>query len=236
MFSLSRMVSKTRKANKGKDVLTVPELRRAFEHIDRFVERKVLRLSEKEGVAAFRKEWKKVFGQISEDSAKDYLQFVRSRSGKASQKGGAVTVLSPASLGYELRAGSLDDPTVPKYIAGGLAPPSDTQMGPPIQFPLPAATVGTNVLQKGGSKRSKRNTRRQKRQNGGALPSFGTALAEFVSRPFGMGAPPSAAQDAQMLAKGYNAFPSPRPEVNDLSFASKGTIFNAAISPTSRMF
>ena len=213
-------------------MLTVPQLRRAFEHIDRFVERKVLRLSEKEGVAAFRKEWKKVFGQISEESAKDYLDIVRKRS-KSSQKGGAVTVLSPASLGYELRAGSSDEPSVPNYIAGGLAPPSDTQMGPPIQFPLPAATVGTNVLQKGGRKSS---TRKQKKQKGGALPAFGTALAEFVSRPFGMGAPPSAAQDAQMLAKGYNSFPSPRPEVNDLSFASRGTIFNAAISPTSRMF
>ena len=73
-------MSKTRKANKGKAMLTVPQLRRAFEHIDRFVERKVLRLSEKEGVAAFRKEWKKVFGQISEESAKDYLDIVRKRS------------------------------------------------------------------------------------------------------------------------------------------------------------
>jgi hypothetical protein len=68
------------------------------------------------------------------------------------------------------------------------------------------------------------------------LPSFGTALAEFVSRPFGMGAPPSPGQDAQMMLKGYNQFSSPRPEVNDLSLMQGRTVYNAAISPVSRMF
>lgn len=231
-------MSKTRKAKSSGAIksLSVPELRRAFEHIDRFVDTKVMRLSEKEGVEAFRKEWKKTFGQISEKAAKDYLQYMRSTSTSSrKQKGGAVTVLSPASLGYDMRAGE-GGPSVPPYVAGGLALPADSQITASrgAEFPLPAADTGSNAwtAQKGG----KRKTRKGRKQAGGALPAFGTALAEFVSRPFGMSAPSTPGQDSQMLLKGYNEFSSPRPEVNDLSFTHGKTVFNAAISPTSRMF
>ena len=226
------MVSKTRKSTNSVKSLSVPELRRAFEHIDRFVDTKVLRLSEKEGVAAFRREWKKTFGQISEKAAKDYLHYMRSTATSKKQKGGAVTVLSPAAVGYDMRACE-GGPSVPPYVAGGLALPADSQIGASrgADFPLPAAGLGDNTFQKGGKR-----GRKTRKQRGGALPSFGTALAEFVSRPFGMAAPPTPAQDAQMMMKGYNQFSSPRPEVNDLSFAQGKTTFNAAISPVSRMF
>jgi hypothetical protein len=231
------MVSKTRKVSKGQknNIHTVPELRRAFEHIDKFVERKIMRLSEKEGVAAFRKEWKKVFGQISEQSAKDYLQVMRNGA-KRSQKGGAVTILSPAAIGYEMRAGE-GGPSVPPYVTRGLELPADSQIGPSraADFPVPADSTGSNAVQAGGRRRKTRS-KKSKRQQGGALPSFGTALAEFVSRPFGMGAPPSPSQDAQMLMKGYNQFSSPRPEINDLSMVKGTTIYNATISPVSKMF
>jgi hypothetical protein len=232
------MVSKTRKSKASKSVnsiksLSVPELRRAFEHIDRFVSTKVMRLSEKEGVTAFRKEWKKTFGQISEKAAKDYLHYMKSTSSHK-QKGGAVTVLSPAAIGYDMRAGE-GELSIPPYVGGGLAPPADSQNGPSrgAEYPSPAVGTGSNAVmpQKGGKR-----TRKTRKQGGGALPSFGTALAEFVSRPFGMGAPPTPAQDAQMLMKGYNQFSSPRPEINDLNLGQGRTIFNATISPTSRLF
>jgi hypothetical protein len=118
-------------------------------------------------------------------------------------------------------------------VAGGIAPPADSQIGPSrgAEFPLPAVGLGDNTVQKGGKR-----TRKNRKQGGGALPSFGTSLAEFVSRPFGMASPPTPAQDAQMLMKGYNNFSSPRPEVNDLSFAQGRSVFNATISPASRMF
>lgn len=227
------MVSKTRKSKSVTAIksLSVPELRRAFEHIDRFVSTKIMRLSEKEGVTAFRKEWKKTFGQISEKAAKDYLHYMRSTASSHKQKGGAVTILSPAAIGYDMRAGE-GGPSVPPYVAGGLALPADSQIGPSrgAEFPLPAV-VDNTVKQKGGKR-----TRKNRKQGGGALPSFGTALAEFVSRPFGMGAPPTPAQDAQMLMKGYNQFSSPRPEIHDLNLGQGRTIFNATISPTSRLF
>lgn len=224
-------MSKTRKSVK-KGSLTVPELRRAFEHIDRFVDTKVMRLSEKEGIAAFRKEWKKTFGQISEKAAKDYLHYMKSTA--KPQKGGAVTMLSPASIGYDMRAGE-GGPSVPSYVAGGMALPADSQITASrgALFPLPAADTGSNAwkIQAGGKR-----GRKTRKQRGGALPSFGTALAEFVARPFGMSQPPTPAQDAQALMRGYNQFSSPRPEVNDLSIGQGRTVFNAAISPVSRMF
>lgn len=222
------MVSKTRKNTKALKSLSVPDLRRAFEHIDRFVDTKIMRLSEKEGVAAFRKEWKKTFGQISEKAAKDYLHYMRSTAKK--QKGGAVTTLSPAAIGYDMRAGE-GGPSVPPYVAGGLAPPADSQIGAPRAFPLPAAGLGDNSVQQKGGKR-----RKTRKQRGGALADINTAFAEFVSRPVGMGAPPTSAQDLQTLSKGYNEFSSPRPEVNNLNFVPRNTIFNATISPSSRMF
>ena len=228
------MVSKTRKSKSSKvNSLSVPELRRSFEHIDRFVDTKVMRMSEKDGVKAFRNEWKKTFGQISEKAARDYLHYMRSTaSSHKKQKGGAVTIVSPAPIGYDMRPGE-GGPSVPPYVAGGIAPPADSQIGPSrgAEFPLPAVGLGDNRVQKGGKR-----TRKNRKQGGGALPSFGTSLAEFVSRPFGMASPPTPAQDAQMLMKGYNNFASPRPEVNDLSFAQGRSVFNATISPASRMF
>lgn len=232
------MVSKTRKTSKNvsKDILTVPDLRRSFERIDRFVESKVLRLSEKEGVQAFRKEWKKVFGQIGEQAAKDYLQFMRANKGqKQKQKGGAVTVLSPAPVGYDLRGGE-PNVSVPPYVAGGMAPPADSLPQAGGVFLPPAADLGSNewVPQKGGRRRGKKT--RRSRQKGGALPSFGTAFAEFTSRPLGMSSPPTASQDLQMTMKGYTGFASPRPEINNMNFPRSGTVFNAAISPVSSLF
>jgi hypothetical protein len=226
---ISRMVSKTRKSKNSVKGLSVPELRRAFEHIDRFVDSKVLRLSEKEGIVAFRKEWKKTFGQISEKAAKDYLHYMRTTASAHKQKGGA---LSPASINYEMSAGE-GGPSVPPYMVGGLDLPADSQIGPAKVFPLPAAGLGDNSVSQAGGRRSRKKTRKQR---GGALPSFGTALAEFVSRPVGMSAPPTGSQDTQMLAKGYNQFSSPRPEVNDLNVSNGRTVYNASISPVSRMF
>ena len=228
---ISRMVSKTRKSKTSVKGLSVPELRSAFEHIDRFVDTKVLRLSEKEGIIAFRKEWKKTFGQISEMAAKDYLHYMRTTASAHKQKGGA---LSPASINYEMRPVE-GGPSVPPYMVGGLGPPADSQIGPAKVFPLPAVGLGDNSVSQTGGRRGRRSGKKTRKQKGGALPSFGTALAEFVSRPFGISAPPTASQDTQMLLKGYNQFSSPRPEIDSLNLAHGRTVYNATISPVSRM-
>jgi hypothetical protein len=225
---------KTKKAAKTQKEsgMTVPELRRAFEHVERWTK------THSGDVEGFQAMWKKVFGkEVSKDAAKDYLDFVKAKGGKQS---GGGQVMSPAPLGYDLRAGA-DIPygSFPKYVSDGFGfanMDSLTAMsGKEDITPKLPADLGSNLV--GGARKARlRKTRRAKKQSGGGLPAFSTAVAEFLTRPFGMGSPPSASQDAQMLSKGLNTLPSPRPEINDLEFTPKPTIYNASINPVSRSF
>jgi hypothetical protein len=236
------MVRKTRRLSKKVEAsasaaLTIPQLRKSFEHIENFVQKKVLHMSEKEGLKAFCKEWKKTFGTISEESAKDYLDYMRSQQKKHTQKGGAVTVLSPAAVGYEMSQPSglgVAQPSYPAYINGGfLPPPMDSvaaTCGKASAFLPPAADTGSNewVPMKGGGRRSRRISKKKNKQaqRGGSL---GTALSEFLTRPFGMGSPPTMLQDVGHRLSGQPGLASPRPEINTLSFTHPPTVFNASI-------
>ncbi len=224
------MAGKTRKANKSKQSrgMTIPQLRKAFEHIESFVSKNT------DDVAGFQKEWKKQFGKsVSEESARDYLAFVREHGVKQSQSGGS------APVGYDLRAGA-DIPygNYPAYVASGFTMPSDsfTLQTKDLLTPIIPAGLGSNAVMKGG-KRSKTYKRKDKKQNGGAyLPSLATAASEFLSRPFGMSSPPTTLQQTQMEAKGVDGFPSGRPEVNTLPPLSNQPIYNASVSSASRSF
>ena len=244
------MVRKTRKLSKKIEptsaALTIPQLRKSFEHIEKFVKTKVLHISEREGLKAFCKEWKKTFGEISEESAKDYLEYMRSHN--KTQKGGAVTVLSPAGLGYEMSQPSgpgVAPLSYPAYLSGGfLPPPMDivaATCGKPNAFLPPAADTGSNawVPMKGGGRRARRVSKKHKKehkqeqkQKGGSL---GTAFSEFLARPFGMGSPPTMLQDAGHRLSGQTGLASPRPEINTLSFTQPPTVFNASIGAVPRL-
>jgi hypothetical protein len=235
------MVNKTRKLRKDTSkTLTVPELRRAFNHIDSFVEKS------KPSVAAFRKEWKKTFGKdVSESAAKDYLAYVSTTSSaakqkqKKSQKGGAALVLSPAALGYEMTSPSTAGAaSVPPYNLTGMESFNNdslsAQCGKEDITPVLPATLGNNSAQLGGKKASKKGTRKQK---GGAFASVSTAISQMFTNPAGPGgSPPSFGQDLQLLAKGYNGLASPRPEINYPTNNIPQTIYNGSIAPVSRGF
>ena len=214
----------TNKVSKNeKSGMTVPQLRRAFEHIDRVVNKGC-------SVAEFRKEWKKTFGkEISEEAASEYLQFVG-----AKQAGGA------APIGYELRAGAdIPHGSYPEYVSSGFgfanASGISAQCGKEV-WPSVPASLGTNKV--GGKRlRMRKLTRKlRKNQEGGALPPLGTAFSEFLSRPFGMSAPPTSAQDLQMLSKGYNGLSSPRPEIPSFTIPSQPVVYNANVATTARTF
>jgi hypothetical protein len=244
------MVSKTRKTRKARSgsesgkgkPMSILQLRRAFEHIDRFVDSKVSKLSEKEGLAAFCREWKKIFGkEVSQVIARDYLQFVTmQKKHHKSQKGGSVTY-SPAPIGYDMApgTGNVSVPPYATYAASGMASVNQDSVastcGSPSAFLPPSPDVGSNAVPiKGGRRRNTRKCRgSKKRQQGGGL---GTAFYEFVSRPAGMGSPPGPVQDLQMLSKGYNEFASPRPEINNISPPYNPVIYNASINQISRQF
>lgn len=239
------MVRKTRKAKKAAaKAMTVPQLRRAFEHMDGFVAKKGT------DVDAFRKEWKKIFGkEVSRVAAEDYLKFVKT---KKSQRGGALA-LSPAPLGYDLRAGT-DTPygSFNKYVGDGFGfanvdsvaavcgRENITPKLPVMQSPVATlpADLGSNKV--GGGRRK---TRKQKGgASAGWLAQFLNNGAEALQRPVAIGKMdvPGAAVSAQMLAKGYptgegNLFASPRPEIPAFEYPTPGTTYGAYVSPSSRI-
>lgn len=226
------MVRKTRKASKsnGKG-MTVPQLRHAFERIEA-----VARSGK--NVDAFRKEWKKTFGkEVSRKSAQEYLEFVLK---KKAQSGGM------APLNYDLRAGA-DIPyaSYPPYVSGGFGFANNDSIaavcGKEDITPIPPAGpsgLGSNVVSRGGGKKSK--TRKVKgkgkKQRGGAssfFPQLTNNFSEFMSRPASMSSPPTMAQDMQMLSKGYNGFPSPNPTLPTFNFGQNTPIYSSYLSPSS---
>lgn len=228
------MVRKTRKIkNTAGKAMTVPQLRRAFEHIDQFVAKKGT------DVEAFRKEWKKTFGkEVSKAASEDYLKFVKS---KKSQRGGSSGI-SPASIGYDMRAGT-DTPygSFNKYVSDGFGFANVDSVaaacGRENITPRLPADLGSNKV--GGRRRK---TRKQK---GGTIAQFLTHGAEAMQRPIGMGSVLSPntvgpLYASQMLAKGYptgasGIFNSPRPEIPAFNFPTPGATYAAYVSPSSRL-
>ena len=227
------MVRKTTRKIKVKAKgMTVPQLRKAFEHIETY--------ARKHDVGAFRKEWKKTFGKsISESAAKDYISFLKTTT---HQTGGASQVLGGAPLDYTTRAGS--DPStaanVPPYVQSGFGfanMDSFRMMGGKEDIsPRIPADMGSNAV--GGGKKKYRKTRKfKKSQKGGAFPSLSTAVSEMMSRPLTMNSPPHVGNDLIMASKAHAGdLSSPRPEVNPLNFTSPPAVYSAAANNQLRTF
>lgn len=126
--------------------MTIPQLRKAFEHIDRVAKKS-------NDPTLLQKEWKKLFSkEISLQSAKDYLQVV-----KSNQKGGSASI--DGSDDMRLPLTSLEG-IYPNYLRNGFD----------VSVPVPAVGVPASQAQKGG-KRSLRNskTKRAKKVGGGVF-------------------------------------------------------------------
>ena len=146
------------------------------------------KLSEKEGLSAFRKEWKKTFGkEVSEVIARDYLQFVnmhkkhRAHTGSLAhkgQKGGASVIYSPAAIGYDMVPGTgvVSVPpyaTYASYASSGMGSVNQDSVasscGGPNAFLQPSPALGSNSV---GGRRLKKTRRVNKnKQKGGSLTS-----------------------------------------------------------------
>lgn len=108
------MVRKTRKnvshkKNKNRGVYSIPELRRSFEHIERFVDDKISKKESSEKITRdLRKEWMQVFmKELDKKSAEafigDRMKHTGSRRTTRRQGGGAA--IAGAPLDYSTRAG-----------------------------------------------------------------------------------------------------------------------------------
>ena len=211
---------KTRKLKKG--LMTIPQLRKAFDHIEHFTDSLLKKTDNaEERRKAFQKEWNKVFYRTVDDkTANAYLAFEEKKMGKKSgtrkQKGGAA--LSGAPLDYSTRPGIEGVYGVfPAYVSSGFSFYNDINKEAPLAgcgientTPKVPISIGSNEVQKGG-KRKSRVTRKAKRQDGGAFPSISEFAQAMASRPIISTNPPTMAYTAQMDFKGLPSPPSSTP-------------------------
>jgi hypothetical protein len=213
----------TRKASKSLKALTIPQLRKSFDHIDQWVNSHITKPT-KQLVPAFQAEWKKVFGRVVEAAAAAaYLDLKRSK-GKTrrvgrplGQKGGAAA-LAGAPLDYTTHQGSYGVyGQFPAYQTAGLAPPADSFSAScgngELKTVIPPG-MGSNEVQKGGRLGRPKGSTRKKQRGGdlfsGAAASAMSSLTTIANRPFFASSPPTAAYTAQMATKGVDtAVPLP---------------------------
>lgn len=222
----------------AKDVLTIPELRRAFEHIEQFV---VGNLGAPKGelVSGLQEEWKNTFHKtLDKKDAEAYVDYVHGmhkltkaskRHGTRRHRGGGGP-LAGAPLDYTTRPGLYIAPginqgsyaLVPAYVDKGFWNPEPGHSYDPVpgqtRFPTHAPPgMGSNAVadigrQSGGKKGGKRHrSRKLLRQRGGntIFDNTKTAIQQFMMRPIPSTVPPSFAQDLQTMARGQQLGASP---------------------------
>jgi hypothetical protein len=217
--------ARTHKMKKQGKLLSIPQLRKSFDHIDEWVESHVRKGHVKELVPAFQAEWKKTFHrEVDASAAEAYLSLKQHSAPRVTRKhrqSGGGAALQGAPLDYSTRPGVYGVyGNFPEYVSSGLRFYNDinqdsltAQCGKENITPDIPASMGSNeVAQKGGRRRSRKyKTRKQK---GGAQPSLlQTAAAVtdvMVNRPFPASSPPTAAYVASMAPKGVDvSVPTP---------------------------
>jgi len=231
--------SHTRKQKRG--MMTIPQLRKSFDHMERYSTTLLHRSKGKDMVAkrrAFQKEWLRVFKRPVDDKAADaYLMFESKRSGSRKQHGGAA--LAGAPLDYTVRPGLVQEgpyAAFPAYLDKGLDAYAtkfnqdsiSSQCGQVNTNPKIPADMGSNQV--GGRRRS----RRMRKQMGGfpTISEFATALS---FRPLLASNPTTSLFDAQMAFKGAQPPPSPASNTANPGYTPyKPVILNAAAATITR--
>ena len=209
------MAKGTTRKSKGPKPMTIPHLRKAFDHIDEWIESRIHKEGVKKLVPAFQAEWKKVFRRtVDAKAAEAYLSLKHTATPRVTkkhkQKGGSAAALAGAPLDYMTRQG-VTGPygSFPAYLSSGMLPyPEDSvsaQCGKVDITPNVPVDIGSNKV--GGGRRT---TRRNRKQAGGSNPMAQTlqnvqsALEVFGNRPFQNASPPTTGSIATMATKGVD--------------------------------
>lgn len=224
---------KTRKqthhtARKGHDALTIPALRRAFDHVEEFVEKRI-DMPVGELTPLFQREWRHVFHkELNAASAKAYIEHLKSYNTKHSSRrktrkvhGGVAPVLDhsdragiytvPATAGPEFSYAQ-----VPKYVASGFWNPEPNQQYDPLPqqtryvtaVPGGFGSVSLASGMKGGNAKRKSGKQTRKLRRGG-MASI-SSLADAATSRVGYGtSPQSVIADLQSMWNGRQLPPSP---------------------------
>lgn len=209
-----------------KSLMTIPQLRKAFDHIEDYTMALIMREKDvKKRRQMFQDEWRKVFHRDVDDKAADaYLAFEakKTKSSKTRKmRGGAA--LAGAPLDYSTRPGIYGVyGTFPEYISGGFATMGNATNTMGIQarcnspeqaaaFPPPYTGFGAaSLAQKGGKRKGKKSRKGSKgktrKMKGGA--NWGEFASAVTLRPLTPGPPPSMLYTSMMEWKGSEPYPS----------------------------
>jgi hypothetical protein len=225
---------KTKKASKSNNsgaIMTIPELRRAFEHVEEFVELHHTVPLDKL-ITEFQAEWAKTFHkEVDRGSARAYVEHVLSQVEHKKPKhrrhyGGAIA-LTGAPLDYTTRPGLYITPgvdqgsyaVVPKYVDSGFWNPEQGRDYDPVPgqthyVTMTPAGMGSNEVHfKGGSvckPVAKKQRKSRKQQGGDFLGDILTAAKQAVFYPqMATVPPPSTFDEAVRGFRGLPVGPSP---------------------------
>jgi hypothetical protein len=233
--SSKRGHGKTKKANKTKkasktvhdSIMTIPELRRAFEHVEEFVELHHTVPLDKL-ITQFQAEWQKTFHkEVDRGSARAYVEHVLSqvehKKPKHRRHYGGAMALTGAPLDYTTRPGLYITPgvdqgsyaVVPKYVDSGFWNPEQARDYDPVPgqthyVTMTPAGMGSNEVHfKGGSLgKGKRKSRKQ--QGGDFLGDMFTAAKQLMFNPQVATVPPlNPLDDTVRVFRGLPVGPSP---------------------------
>jgi len=227
------MVRKTKKHHTGKKtkgIYSIPELRRSFEHIESYINNKIILKESKEQIIKdLRKEWTKVFFKdLDKKSAEAFVSEKLSKKHvyrhKTAKRRGGANPISGSPLDYTTRQGIYLAPeSIPKdghlpfsdgtksnygsyipYVDKGFSIPEPGSLFDPVpgqpSWPQVPQGMGSNAVHFGSKGGKRRKTRR-----GGGL---GTILSQAFSHPIPASAPPGRLQDIQDMWYGKNVGPS----------------------------
>ena len=222
------MTRKTRKHSSK--ALTIPQLRKSFDHIDSWVESHLSKKTLKDLVPAFQAEWKKTFHHdVNAKAAEAYLAIKhRSGSKKTKKQRGGAAPLAGAPLDYMTRQGVYGVyGNFPQYVSSGLSFYNQINQdsltaacGTENITPKLPADMGSNEVQKGGKRGSKKSRkslkkgRKTRKQRGGAsqmqndLAAVRATLDVIGTRPIPNTVPPSNGSIFEMGLKGVNVGPA----------------------------
>jgi hypothetical protein len=247
----------TRKKPSTEHVQTIPELRRAFEHIEQ-VGADLCKQPKAKAIAAFQQEWKRTFyRELTKSAAEAYLDHVRSekktkKTRRLRQGGGADMNMMGAPLDYQTRPGinlvqgGVNDNSyaqVPKYVDSGFWNPEKSFQYDPVagqtryvtQVPL---GTGTNAYpaafgMKGG-KNGKNGKNGSKRNSGKQLRGGMFSLQQAAMRMFPSSVTPNLGQNAISAWRGQPMGASPDPTQINLPYqmaSNARQVPNLAVSP-----
>jgi hypothetical protein len=235
------MVRKTRRrsSKKEKGVFSIPELRRSFEHIESFVDSKIVSKEPKDKIVKeLRKEWSNVFlKDLDKDSAEAFVEDRMSKKHsnshrKTIRRGGGPLAGAPIDYttrqGIYLAPGQIPDKaghlplsdggkstfgSYVEYVSKGFWNPEPGQSYDPVtgqtRFPTSTPVGMGSNTVHFSANGGRRKTSHGRRKTRRGGSMAGSLISQAFTRPISSSSPPGILQDMQSMWYGQRVGPSP---------------------------